>query len=964
MSIKWNKRKTLIVALWVLVMIISGMFFYAVEGAIFRNKFKVDLLEQADNVANHITSIVQNNYYADIGSLKILFSKLEASAFKLADYETIDEAKPFLDDISVSCGVSNLVVLDRDGNLLYGTEDEAAELGMNADKVRSMLDTREYETTANNLKGIVNYGDYLNNYYLTNGKMDAADDSYFWGVGNKWLIAFSNARPQAEVDVRNYFDWKNVLQRIVIGNAGHLVAIKMEDGSILSNPDASLNEKSLKLLGMSIKGYGDILSTEDLLNQFPKDDIIHEMTVNGTKYYGTRLAVDEAIMLALLPKSEVNTSINGAVIISEVLLSLITALVSIYAIIYMDDRYEKETGWNRLLANRLKIASVITLTVIFFFSAYLTSLVSYADMFRFSKTKVNNVVEILDKNEEAVQELKTWFDEEYLTRAKIIRSVLNHTEDERITKEYLQELCSIIEINYIYVIDGNGNIEVTNSRYDKLKIDEDSPFYPILQGKPELVFAADYDELMGETLAKVGVSMIEEHRDEDGILLVFANPTESQAIGKNLGYRSAFKQVSMINDSIVMVVDSETNEIRYMAKDVNGELVPGDGSFNYTGLNVSALGISADKLTDDFNGNMRVRGETYFASVKRSGTRFFLVMRPVEVTVMKTVLPVITVVFAAFVYCMLLIFVSCRKHKIIKGLDTETEIKTRLTSVIDSDSRVNTTIEDIVRKKKPFFEERWPRDCKKWKDKTAGEKFPVLIKLVLIVAVFDVLIHSWRVGSDSIWYYCFNGEWGTGINLYSLSACMMWICILVIAKMVLHKMLFLIAKVATPRGETICNLLDNYMAYVLPIVGFFICLSNFGINTKALTLTGGAVGVIFGIGCQTIVADILSGFIMAIEGLVHNGDEVKLAADTKIVLGSGREEPVSIVLNVGIRTILLKKVDGIEVVRNNEFRNYILLSKKAEKSAMEEIAAIIEEEVETKEEADKAPKARMKKIEK
>jgi hypothetical protein len=42
---------------------------------------------------------------------------------------------------------------------------------------------------------------------------------------------------------------------------------------------------------------------------------------------------------------------------------------------------------------------------------------------------------------------------------------------------------------------------------------------------------------------------------------------------------------------------------------------------------------------------------------------------------------------------------------------------------------------------------------------------------------------------------------------------------------------------------------------------------------------------------------------------------------------------------------MLKKVDGIMVVRNNEFRNYILLSKKAERTAIEEISAIIEEEV-------------------
>ena len=148
MSIKWNKRKTLIVVMWLLMMLVSGLFFYLIEGFIVTKKAKTELLEQADIVSNHITTIVQNNYYADIGSLKILFSKLEASAFKLADYESIEEAKEFLDDISVSCGVSNLVVLDRHANLLYGTPEEAEELGLDADRICSMLDNNEYKTTA------------------------------------------------------------------------------------------------------------------------------------------------------------------------------------------------------------------------------------------------------------------------------------------------------------------------------------------------------------------------------------------------------------------------------------------------------------------------------------------------------------------------------------------------------------------------------------------------------------------------------------------------------------------------------------------------------------------------------------------------------------------------------------------------------------------------------------------------
>lgn len=951
MSIKWNKRKTLIVVMWLLMMLVSGLFFYLIEGFIVTKKAKTELLEQADIVSNHITTIVQNNYYADIGSLKILFSKLEASAFKLADYESIDAAKEFLDDISVSCGVSNLVVLDRNANLLYGTPEEAEELGLDADRICKMLDNNEYRTTADNLKSIVNYGDFLKHYYLTEGSMKAADNSFFWGVGNKWIIAFSNARPQAETDVRNYFDWRNVLQRIVIGNSGFLVAIKSDDGSILSCPDLTLRGKSLKLLGLRVNGGEEIQTAEELLNSFPMDDLVLRISSNGVKYYATRLALEDAVVLALLPYEEVSSAIHSAVTTSEVLLCLFTGLMAIYAIIYLDDRYEKGTGWNRLLANRLKIASIISVSSIFFLSSYLSSLATYADMFRFSRTKVNNVVEILDKNEKSIDELKEWFDEEYLTRAKIIRSVLNHTDKKLITKDYLKTLSEIMEISYIYVIDGEGNIVVTNSRYDSIKVDENSPFHPILEGKPELVFSAEYDELMGETLAKVGVSMIEEHRDDDGLILVYADPVESQEIGKNLGYKSAFKKVSMTDDSVLMVIDSESLNILYMATDINGELVPGDGSFNYTGLNISAIGLQENKLRDNFNGNLKVGEKNYFASVKRSGNRFFLVMRPIEVSMLGTILPILIVVLAALVFCVALILFSCRKYK-IKDLDKETDLRFSKDPERTVRAKLVSTLGEILSKKKPFFEERWPNDCKKWKDKSAEEKFPILTKFFLIIAVAEIAIHAWLSGSDSIWYYCFNGEWGSGVNLYTISSCMMWICVLIIAKMVLHKILFLIAKVATPRGETICNLLDNYMAYILPIVGFFICLSNFGINTKALTLTGGAIGVIFGIGCQTIVADILSGFIMVLEGLVHNGDRVKLPADAKIVLGSadgpGKMEPVSIVQNVGIRNILLKKTVGVQVVRNNEFRNYILMSKNAEQSAIVEIAKILEKEVEEK----------------
>ena len=221
---------------------------------------------------------------------------------------------------------------------------------------------------------------------------------------------------------------------------------------------------------------------------------------------------------------------------------------------------------------------------------------------------------------------------------------------------------------------------------------------------------------------------------------------------------------------------------------------------------------------------------------------------------------------------------------------------------------------NMQRRNPLFFESRWPEDCRKWKDKAPGQKFAILSRYVLILTIATILVQSQIATTNSIWYYCVNGEWDNGVNLYSITRCLMGIGILVVAKLVIHKLLFWIARTSRSKGETLCSLLDHFNVYILSIIGIFLCLSYFGVNTKALTFTGGAVGVIFGIGCQTIVADILAGLIMTLEGVVHNGD---------MVMFDGKPE---IIQSIGVRTIRLKWQEGIKTVRNNEFRNHITLS--------------------------------------
>lgn len=109
-------------------------------------------------------------------------------------------------------------------------------------------------------------------------------------------------------------------------------------------------------------------------------------------------------------------------------------------------------------------------------------------------------------------------------------------------------------------------------------------------------------------------------------------------------------------------------------------------------------------------------------------------------------------------------------------------------------------------------------------------------------------------------------------------------------------------------------------------MGIFICLGKLGVNTAALSLTAGVAGVIFSIGCQSIVADILAAFLMTFEGIVRVGDFLFF-----------NDKP-EFILSIGVRTTRLKFFGDVTVVRYNEFKNYVLRAGNKQSQVMVPLA--------------------------
>ena len=189
-------------------------------------------------------------------------------------------------------------------------------------------------------------------------------------------------------------------------------------------------------------------------------------------------------------------------------------------------------------------------------------------------------------------------------------------------------------------------------------------------------------------------------------------------------------------------------------------------------------------------------------------------------------------------------------------------------------------------------------------------------------------------GKGSIPYYCLKGQLNHVLNLYSLTYCLITVSELFVIKLVLHKILFLTARAVSARGETFCHLLDSFSGYGLAIAGIFICLSHFGVNATTLSLTGGVAGVIFGIGCQNIVADILAGILMAFEGTAYVGDFVSY------------NDQYAIIQSIGVRTTILRWFGEETIVRNNDFKNFINMPSEEEDRVVATLSIDLNESLE------------------
>jgi moderate conductance mechanosensitive channel len=78
------------------------------------------------------------------------------------------------------------------------------------------------------------------------------------------------------------------------------------------------------------------------------------------------------------------------------------------------------------------------------------------------------------------------------------------------------------------------------------------------------------------------------------------------------------------------------------------------------------------------------------------------------------------------------------------------------------------------------------------------------------------------------------------------------------------------------RAQTLSHIVRVVATTVLLVVATMLILSELGVNLAPILATAGIGGLAIGFGAQNLVRDVITGFVILLEGQIRAGDVVKV----------------------------------------------------------------------------------------
>ena len=224
-----------------------------------------------------------------------------------------------------------------------------------------------------------------------------------------------------------------------------------------------------------------------------------------------------------------------------------------------------------------------------------------------------------------------------------------------------------------------------------------------------------------------------------------------------------------------------------------------------------------------------------------------------------------------------------------------------------------------------------------WKRKSAGQKTRFIISLVILaisLSIFFIWIYSRQLFGDQVgdtllgFYYNDFGEkvfykngWEKigdllikGVTSLVLSLFVIAITITIV--FILNFFIFIFTNHKSRKSETLGSLFKSLVKYIAILVDVGIILTIFGVDVAGVVAGVGVLTLIIGLGCQSLIQDVISGLFIVFDDYFAVGD---------IVIVDGFRGTVT---EVGLKTTKIQDAGGnIKSISNSQIVTVANLSR-------------------------------------
>jgi small conductance mechanosensitive channel len=639
-----------------------------------------------------------------------------------------------------------------------------------------------------------------------------------------------------------------------------------------------------------------------------------EMTVLGTTYtsfYAKMESVGGTVVF-LAPTGQqsgrsfswgVPVVILAALILAGILVWILSVQFYVRDCILTEEQ-KKQYHPRRVL--RSTVIAAILGTVAIFLAAVLTEMIGSVQMD--AERNLNNLdvlenrLNVYTEQKEKILEKRTNWYFSYLEDAA---ELLSRSTGIR-TRETLAGMNRAIGGKYLTLYNESGNEIASSEDYVGFSLgtsadSETTDFRRLNLGIRRIIHEAAADEMTGETVQLIGVPVRLRENGRFGALILAAEPIsvpdslDREEINGFLEYigQVNHKLLAVNKDGLIVFARNEEHRNR-QAED---------------------FGLTEETRKEGSLVTYRFNGEQCYGCCRMIGSHLYFYILTESRYLTRDALPYGAVTAAAFACACLLLILFLMTGYTEKFFERFAEIgkvvlRGNTVQVVLPDGRTKRTVDPSRRWR--FFQDAWSR-------KEPEQKVKLAIQVIAAVLLILIFLNVWLSAGDSrfsLLSYILQGQWERGLNIFAATAILLLLAGTVMGLFVVRLVFELLGKVLGTRGETVCRLACSIIRYIAIILACFYAFSFLGIDTTALLAGVSLLSLAISLGSKDLVADILAGINIVMEGEFQVGDTIEI--------GGYR----GVVQEIGIRsTKIIGMGDNVKIIGNRDVKNVLNLTQ-------------------------------------